>query len=220
MNDALYGVYGAAGLGTCQIMPLARKMLQQQGLPIDRLVFVDDAPSAAEVNGYKVLRYAEFLSTPASERYAAIAISNSHIREKLAQRLIGAGVIAWTILADNILIMDDVELGEGGVLCPFVSVTSNTRVGRFFQGNIYSLVGHDCKVGDFVTFAPRVSCNGNVIIEDHAYIGTGAVIRQGKPGNPLVIGRGAVVGMGAVVTKSVPPGVTVVGNPARPMGKK
>jgi acetyltransferase-like isoleucine patch superfamily enzyme len=31
----------------------------------------------------------------------------------------------------------------------------------------------------------------------------------------LVIGRGAVVGMGAVVTKSVPPGLTVVGNPAR-----
>jgi len=30
-----------------------------------------------------------------------------------------------------------------------------------------------------------------------------------------VIGRGAVVGMGAVVTKNVPPGVTVVGNPAR-----
>ena len=56
-------------------------------------------------------------------------------------------------------------------------------------------------------------------IEDHAYIGTGAIIKQGTPERPIVIGRGAVVGMGAVVTKSVPAGVTVIGNPAKPLGR-
>ncbi len=70
-------------------------------------------------------------------------------------------------------------------------------------------------IGDFVTFAPGVKCNGNIHIQAHAYIGAGAVIKQGTPDQPLVIGSGAIVGMGAVVTKSVPAGVTVVGNPAR-----
>jgi acetyltransferase-like isoleucine patch superfamily enzyme len=65
-----------------------------------------------------------------------------------------------------------------------------------------------------------VQCNGNVLVEDHAYIGTGAILRQGSPGNPLVIGRNAVVGMGAVVTRNVAPGTTVIGNPARLMEKK
>ena len=98
-------------------------------------------------------------------------------------------------------------------------MTSNIRIGRYFHANIYSYVAHDCIIGDYVTFAPGVHCNGNIVIEDHAYIGTGAIIKQGNPGRPLVIGHHAVVGMGAVVTRDVPPQTTVIGNPARPMQK-
>jgi acetyltransferase-like isoleucine patch superfamily enzyme len=60
-----------------------------------------------------------------------------------------------------------------------------------------------------------VCCNGNVHIGDGAYVGTGAVLRQGTSEKPLVIGENAVIGMGAVVTKDVAPGTTVVGNPAK-----
>jgi len=108
-----------------------------------------------------------------------------------------------------------VTIGKGCILSPFVTLTSNIQIGQHFQANLYSYVEHDCEIGDFVTFAPAVKCNGNVKIEDHAYIGAGAVIKQGEPGKPLVIGVGAVVGMGAVVTKSVAPGEKVVGNPAK-----
>ena len=94
-------------------------------------------------------------------------------------------------------------------------LTSNLSIGKFFHCNIYSYVAHGCVVGDFVTLAPGVMLNGNVRVEDHAYIGTGAIIKQGTPQNPLVIGKGAVVGMGAVVTKDVEPYTTVIGNPAR-----
>jgi sugar O-acyltransferase (sialic acid O-acetyltransferase NeuD family) len=141
------------------------------------------------------------------------------VRETLAQRCAHDGVLPWAVAAPNVVQMDDVQLGAGAVLSPFVTLTSNIRIGRHFHANIYSYVAHDCVVGDFVTFAPGVHCNGNVVVEDHAYIGTGAILKQGQPGQPLVIGRGAVVGMGAVVTKSVAPGTTVVGNPARSLQK-
>jgi sugar O-acyltransferase (sialic acid O-acetyltransferase NeuD family) len=200
-------------------MPLAREQLRRQGVGLERLVFADDGAVGTMVNGQRVLSYADFVAEPASARHVVLAIANSAVRERLAARCAADGVSAWTVAADNVVVMDAVEIGEGAALSPFVTITSNIRIGQHFHANLYSYVEHDCVIGDFVTFAPSVKCNGNIIIEDHAYLGAGAVIKQGKPGQPLVIGRGAVVGMGAVVTKNVPAGATVVGNPARIMNK-
>lgn len=199
-------------------MPLARQQWAACGEPY-QLVFVDDHPPAAECNGHPVLTYQDWLALPASSRHINIAIANSAVRQRLAERCMADGVEFFEVRAANVVQLDGVQIGEGAILCPFVTLTSNIRIGKHFHANLYSYVEHDCVIGDYVTFAPGVKCNGNVVVEDHAYIGTGAIIRQGKPGEPLVIGRGAVVGMGAVVTKSVPPGVTVVGNPARPLIK-
>lgn len=218
MTLPLFAVFGASGCGR-GVMPLARAQLERERIAAARLVFVDDQPGSASVNGHAVLRYDEFLQTPASSRHIVVAIANSAVREKLADRCAADGVQPWTVAASNVVVMDDVVLGEGAALSPFVTLTSNIRIGRCFHANLYSYVEHDCLIGDFVTFAPGVKCNGNVVIEDHAYIGAGAVIKQGKPGQPLVIGRGAVVGMGAVVTRNVPADTTVVGNPAKPFLK-
>lgn len=219
MTLPLYAVYGASGCGR-GIMPLAKAQLHEQGIDAERLVFIDDEPSASLINGHRVLTYDEFLAYEADVRYAILAIANGTVREKLAQRCTADGIQSWTVRAANVITMDDVTLGEGAALSPFVTLTSNIRIGRHFHANLYSYVEHDCIIGDFVTFAPGVKCNGNIHIHDHAYIGADAVIKQGKPDRPLVIGRGAVVGMGAVVTRSVPPGATVVGNPATRLVRK
>ena len=55
------------------------------------------------------------------------------------------------------------------------------------------------------------------ILSGVGFIGAGAVLKHGTHDRPLVIGAGSVVGCGSVVTKDVPPGVTVVGNPAAAM---
>jgi sugar O-acyltransferase (sialic acid O-acetyltransferase NeuD family) len=214
MTLSLYAVYGAGGHGR-EVMPLARAQLKLLGIPTTQLVFLDDHPQSPHLNGQKVLRYAEFMQIDADKRHVALSMANSTIREKLSVRCAADGVLPWTVAAGNVVTMDDVSVGEGAILSPFVTLTSNVRIGHQFHANMYSYVAHDCVIGDFVTFAPGAKCNGNIVIEDHAYIGAGATIKQGKLGHPLVIGRGAVVGMGAVVTQDVPPGATVVGNPAR-----
>lgn len=207
----LIGVYGASGFGR-EVFPLVRA---QYGDEHTTLIYIDDGCA----NGETVISFDEFLQRPADERSVAIAIANSAVRQTLADRCRNEGVLPLEVHASNVQILDDVELGEGAILCGFSHLTSSIRIGRQFHANIYSYVAHDCVIGDFVTFAPGVKCNGNVHIEDHAYIGTGAVLKQGTPDKPLRIGRGATVGMGAVVTKDVPAGETWVGNPARPFGR-
>ena len=215
----LYAIYGASGCGR-SLMPIARQQLARES-DASEIVFIDDAlESFADVNGYRAMNYLAFLNETSSEKYVQIAIANSHVREKIAQRLKMDGIHLWSIIADHVVLMDQIELAEGSALSPFVTIGSNVKIGKCFHANLYSYVEHDCVIGDFVTFAPGVKCNGNIHIHDHAYIGAGAMIKQGKPDDPLVIGIGAIVGMGAVVTKSVPAGATVVGNPARIVTKK
>lgn len=211
----LIGVYGAGGFGR-EVMPLVRSQCAGQDA---HFVFVDDANKRVEVNGHPILSWAAFLAAPASSRSVTIAIASSAVREKLAERCAKAGVSLINVKADNAQIGDAVVIGEGAILQAFTFITGNSRIGRHFHANHHSYVSHDCIIGDFVTFAPGVHCNGNISIGDHVYIGSGAVIRQGSPERRITIGAEAFIGMGAVVTKDVPPGVTVIGNPARPMAK-
>lgn len=208
----LYGIYGAGGCGR-GIMPL----LAEQARGAAELVFIDDSGQADCVNGYPVWTWETFLAKTGREKSIAIAIASSTIREQIDRKRQLAHVGVIDIVSRNSVMMDDVEIGAGCLISPFVTITSNIRIGTQFHCNIASYVEHDCVIGDYVTFAPGVRCNGNVRIGDHAYIGSGAIIRNGTPDKPLVIGAGAVVGMGAVVTRDIAPGAVVVGNPARAM---
>ena len=210
--NVLFGIYGAGGCGR-GVMPSARKNFLD--LPDSDIVFVDDNEPRPIVNGQRVLSFAMFIKEKISNKKIAIAVSSPIARRKLVEKCQSVGLSFFSIFSDLSVIMDDVLVGEGAVISPFVSLTSNIKIGKHFHANLYSYVEHDCEIGDFVTFAPGAKCNGNVKIEDGAYIGAGAVIRQGTSARKMVIGAGAVVGMGAVVTKDVAPGETVIGNPAR-----
>lgn len=208
------GIYGASGFGS-EVLPLIRDQY-----PDADLCFIDDAFVTNEYCGFTVYSYQSFLKLASLDRFVVITIANSKVREALIEKLTRDRLNILSVKAPTSILLNNITLGEGSILCHFTHLTSNIKIGKQFQANIYSYVAHDCVIGDYVTFAPRVHCNGNVHIEDHAYIGTGAILKQGTPDKPLIIGRGAVVGMGAVVTKNVAPGVVVVGNPARIIERK
>ena len=215
----IYAIYGASGFGR-EIMPLAKAFLNDKKIPFEKLLFIDDKLFGQTMNGYPVISFDEFILLNSPKKFVCIAISDNKIREKLFNKLSNSSIYNWSIFASNSILLDECNIGENSVLAPFATLTSNISIGKSFHANIYSYVAHDCIIGNFVTFAPGVKCNGNVHIHDYAYLGTGAIIKQGKPNKPLIIGEGACIGAGAVVTKDVPSFTTVFGNPAIPLSKE
>jgi sugar O-acyltransferase (sialic acid O-acetyltransferase NeuD family) len=218
-EKAIYGIYGASGFGR-EILPLVREKVRKLEGSASSLFFVDDNDEFEILNIQNVLNLESFLNIKSDKYYMVIAIAESEIREKLTHKCLERNINLMNVKADNVVELDDVDIKAGFILCPFVTLTSNIMIGKSFHANIYSYVAHDCVIGDYVTFAPGVKCNGNVVIGDHAYIGTGAIIKQGKPGKPLTIGKNAIIGAGAVVTKDIPEGMTVFGNPAIELTKE
>ena len=72
------------------------------------------------------------------------------------------------------------------------------------------MIGHDCRLGDFVSIMPGCNLAGAVKLENGVFVGSGVNII-----NNLKIGSWSKIGAGSMVNRDVSAGVTVVGVPAR-----
>lgn len=206
-------IYGSGGFAR-EVAWLA----EEAGFEI--MGFIDDNPDkiGSLINGIEVfsLEEARFYVSEAS---LVIAVGSPQTREKLYFKASSVGFSFATLVHPRVEKSKFIEMGEGTVIAAGSILTTNISLGKHVQINLDCTIGHDVVMEDFATLAPGVHVSGWVRIGKRAYIGTGAVIINGKEGEPIVIGDDATVGAGAVVTREVPPGTTVVGVPAKPLQK-
>ena len=129
------------------------------------------------------------------------------------------------------------EIGDRTKVGCFVEIQKNARIGRDCKISSHSFVCEGVTIGDRVfvghnvTFIndkhPRAAnADGSMqtekdwvvvptVVEDDASIGSSCTILCG-----VTVGAGAIVGAGSVVTRSIPPGETWAGNPARRLKPK
>jgi len=110
----------------------------------------------------------------------------------------------------TVIIGDDVEIGAN--TCIDRGALEDTIIGEGTKIDNLVHVAHNVQIGKNCMIIALTCIGGGVIIEDGAYVGIGASVR-----NQSKIGKKAFIGMGSNVIKDVDPGVTVIGNPAKPM---
>lgn len=218
MKDAPLLIYGAGGFAR-EIAWLA-EICQDHCGGLEPVGFIDDAKHGepSVLNGLPVWTLDEAIEHNPRAWFVA-AIGNPNARQLVTQKAISAGLRPARLVHPGVTLSRFIEMGEGSVICAGSHLTTNIVLGTGVQVNLDCTIGHDAILNDYVTLAPGCHISGNVHLGKRVYVGTGAVIINGTPDSPLVIGDDSVVGAGACVTKSIGSGLTAVGVPARPIGK-
>jgi sugar O-acyltransferase (sialic acid O-acetyltransferase NeuD family) len=220
--NTILGVYGAGGHGkeTLAIIRESNWRTDNSSLNFDKIVFVESNPSNTNLQNIPILSETEFLEIDYENKFMTVAIGDSLDRGRIVERFRSMDVEFLSVISGKAMIHPNAIIGMGAIVSPFAFISTDVKIGSFFQANVRASVSHDCTLGDFVTLSPGVVCNGNVEIGDNVFIGSGAIIRNGSKSKKIIIGDNAVIGMGAIVTKSVASHAKVIGNPARPMNSR
>lgn len=186
--------------------------------PQSRLVFLDEFPKAAtlELRGstYPILSNWADAAKISGARFI-VGVGVPSVKKIMVQKALAKGLVPAATQVHPTAVVQNAELGLGGMIAPGAVVTTNVKIGDYVVLNTNCTVGHDAVIGDFVTCNPGSNVSGNTTLGSGVYFGVGAATKEG-----VSIAPDCTVGGKAFVHKSVStPGVTLVGVPAAPLMK-
>ena len=169
----------------------AQKHLQQRGVSVPVLGTITD-------------------HEPKSDEVFIPAIGNTNYKLRAAELLESRGAQFINLIHPAAQIASDAQLGKGIFVFTNSVISVGARLEDFVTVNAFVLVGHDAVIGRGCNLNPSTMVTGNAKLGRGVVMGTQSSILPKKE-----VGEFAVVGAGSVVMRSIPPGVTALGVPAR-----
>jgi len=145
---------------------------------------------------------------------AIVGIGDSILRFKIVSKLlIKHPQIKFVTLVDSssvLLDKDHIAIGRGSIIGANSTLTTDITLGEFTFINLNCTIGHNCKLGNFLTTAPGTKISGKVTCGERVYFGSNSVAIE----NIYIVGD-VIIGAGSVVTKNILESGVYVGIPAR-----
>lgn len=205
-------IFGAGGFGREVKMLIEQINTSSQQYELIGF-FYDSFDVGTNIHGVPVLGGVVALNAYKGPLSIVFAIGNPAAKKKIISKVDKSDLSFPALIHPSCWISNDnVQIGEGCIICAGVIITTDIHIGSHVILNLSCTVGHDTTIGDFSSFMPSVNISGEVNIGEGVYCGTGAKII-----NQLEIGENTIIGAGAVVSKSLPANCTAVGIPAKPI---
>ncbi len=114
----------------------------------------------------------------------------------------------------DVLIDDEVHTGIGCVIIGPVTMHKHVGLSQYVR-----ILGMHHGIDPDIPHHYQPSIKAPIILEEDAFIGTGAVIMGKKNGETLTLGKYCRIGANSVVMTDIPPYSIAIGNPAKVVKK-
>lgn len=147
---------------------------------------------------------------PQPDDVGICAIGDPVIRMRVVAELERQGMPFTTLIHPTAIVGARCRIGEGCILCPRVTLTTDVTLGRHVLLNLHTSVGHDAVIGDGCSVFAHCDVTGFTKLGNGVTLGSHSSILPG-----MQVGDGAKISAGSVVARRVKPYTTVYGVPAR-----
>lgn len=204
-------IYGAGGLAN-DVFELASR-LNTKSQKWDDFYFIDDFNNNHLFLDKEVVSYDHAINNKKNAEII-IAIGEPALREKLYKKVKNDGFYIATLIDQSVIISENVNVGEGAIILPYVCASGNAKIGNNVVIMPQTVFGHDTVICDGAIIGAQTFIGGHTIIGENVYVASGSIISD-----RIQIGSDSIISLGSVVYKNVPAETIVMGNPSRVIRK-